>query len=149
MNKTFLICLIFLILSSCSYKPILSKKNYDFQFVNINSNGERNINQIIIKNLSKNSKWTKKYDINFTTEKSKEIVSTNEEGDPRIYKLNIFTKYIIIKNGGNILEKSISKQSTYSNIEDKYELNKYEENILKILSENISVEILNSIKKLK
>ena len=89
MNKTFLICLIFLILSSCSYKPILSKKNYDFQFVNINSNGERNINQIIIKNLSKNSKGTKKYDINFTTEKSKEIVSTNEEGDPRIYKLNI------------------------------------------------------------
>ena len=149
MNKTFLICLIFLILSSCSYKPILSKKNYDFQFVNINSNVERNINQIIIKNLSKNSKGTKKYDINFTTEKSKEIVSTNEEGDPRIYKLNIFTKYIIIKNGGNILEKSISKQSTYSNIEDKYELNKYEENILKILSENISVEILNSIKKLK
>ncbi len=66
MNKTFLICLIFLILSSCSYKPILSKKNYDFQFVNINSNGERNINQIIIKNLSKNSKGTKKYDIQST-----------------------------------------------------------------------------------
>ena len=43
----------------------------------------------------------------------------------------------------------ILKQSTYNNINDKFELLKYEENIIKNLSRKIADDILISITSLK
>ena len=55
MNK-FLIIIIFLFISSCAYEPILSKKNYNFEFKNISYEGNKKINKIIENRLiNKNS----------------------------------------------------------------------------------------------
>ena len=92
---------------------------------------------------------TKKYSLEFSSEIDKEIVSSNEQGDPIIYKLEINTDFKISKDGKNILKNKISKQSNYNNIDDKFELDKYEEKILENLSKNISSEILNAVKMIK
>ena len=47
-----------------------------------------------------------------------------------------------------MLSKSLKKKISYNNIKDKFELSKYEENILKNISDNISDEILLTINKL-
>ena len=47
-----------------------------------------------------------------------------------------------------MLSKSLKKKMSYNNIKDKFELSKYEENILKNISDNISDEILLNINKL-
>ena len=58
--------------------------------------------------------------------------------------MKIKFNYIVKKDGIKILSDKIIK-STYDNINDKFELLKYEENIQKTLSENISSEILISM----
>ena len=78
--------------------------------------------------------------------KKREIVSSNREGDPKIFKIKIELKYNLKENDQIILSREIFKQSTYNNINDKFELLEYEENIIKNLSEKLSDDILISIK---
>ena len=145
MKKLLLIPTIFLLLIGCSYKPVLLNNQYDFQLVNINFTGDNEINKIIQKDLIRKSNGTKKYSISFSTKKNRETLSSNEKGDPIVYKLNVDTFYTIIKDKKIKLERNISKQITYNNINDKFELSQYEENIINNLAQNISADILMSI----
>tara|TARA_B100000886_G_C20154084_1_gene379274 strand:- start:154 stop:603 length:450 start_codon:yes stop_codon:yes gene_type:complete len=149
MNKFITLILAIFILQGCSYEPILTKKNYDFQFINIIYEGDKNINEEIEKNLKNIKQGTLKYDIYFRTIQNKEIISSDSKGDPKIYKINVQVEYKVFNNGETILENNTNKQFTYNNINDKYELSKYEENLLKNLSDNISEEILFSVKVLR
>ena len=76
---------------------------------------------------------------------SKKIIASNKKGDPTIYKLDIFVEYNIIKNKEIILTNEILKQATYNNIDDKFELLTYEENVIDNLSERFADDILLSI----
>ena len=87
----------------------------------------------------------KKYNIHFITEKEKEIVSSDSKGDASIFRIKINVEYDVQYNDLNVLSNSFSKYASYNNITDKFELSKYEENIIKSLSETISNEILMSI----
>ena len=150
MNKFLLVFITLFIISSCSYKPILTTKKNDFTLENISSNTESKINLIIKKNLldkSGNSE-NNKYDLNFSTEDEKEIVSSNENGDPTIFKIKIIINYALSKDNKIIFTNKIVKQVNYNNINDKFELLKYEENILNSLLKNISQEILTTITNL-
>ena len=150
MNKFLLVFITLFIISSCSYKPILTSKKNDFTLENINSNTKSKINIAIKKNLldmTGNSE-NNKYDLNFSTKDVKEIVSSNENGDPTIYKIKIIINYSLSQNNQILLTNKIEKQVNYNNINDKFELLKYEENILNSLLKNISQEILTTITNL-
>ena len=150
MNKFLLVFITLFIISSCSYKPILTSKKNDFTLENISSDTESKINLIIKKNLldrSGNSE-NNKYDLNFSTEDEKEIVSSNENGDPTIFKIKIIINYALSQDNKIIFTNKIVKQVNYNNINDKFELLKYEENILNSLLKNISQEILTTITNL-
>ena len=134
-----------IIISGCSYEPIYSMKEYKFGFKNIIYNGERKINELIERNLTKKSTGNKVFHLEFSTEKNREIISSNAKGDPTIFKLNINLNYIVFKNDKEIVNDEIKKQVTYNNIDDKFELNKYEESIIKKISESLSDEMLISI----
>tara|TARA_B100000989_G_scaffold74871_1_gene52933 strand:+ start:956 stop:1402 length:447 start_codon:yes stop_codon:yes gene_type:complete len=144
MKFRFIIFLI-IIINGCAYEPMYSKREYKFGFKNINFNGEREINELIERNLTKRSTGNKVFDLKFSTEKNREIISSNAKGDPTIFKLNINLNYIVFKNDKEILNDEIKKQITYNNIDDKFELNKYEESIIKNISESLSDEMLISI----
>ena len=148
MNKVIKILILLFILQGCSFEPILVNKNFDFQFENISSRGDEKINEIIKSNLLSRSKGDKKYNINLYSKKDNQIVSTDSKGDPKNYKLEIKVDYKVFINQNNIYENTAVKQATYNNITDKYELSQYENNITKILSENITEELLLSIKTL-
>ena len=137
-------------MSGCSYKPILTSKKNDFKLENISSDTESKINVTIKKNLldkSGNSE-NNKYDLNFSTEDEKEIVSSNENGDPTVFKIKIIVNYSLSQDDNIIFTNKIIKQVNYNNINDKFELLKYEKNILNNLLKNISLEILMSITNL-
>ena len=134
-----------IIISGCSYEPIYSMKEYKFGFKNIIYNGERKINELIERNLTRKSTGNKVFHLEFSTEKNREIISSNAKGDPTIFKLNINLNYIVFKNDKEIVNDEIKKQVTYNNIDDKFELNKYEESIIKNISESLSDEMLISI----
>ena len=149
MIRFLIISVILFSINACSYEPLLSSKNYDFELIIKSTAGNENVNKIIVKELKKKSVGNKKYSVEFSSEIDKQIVSSNEQGDPIIYRLEINTDFKISKDGKNILKNKISKQSNYNNIDDKFELDKYEEKILENLSKNISSEILNSVKMIK
>ena len=150
MNKILLIFITLFIITGCSYKPILISKKNDFKFENINSDVESKINVIIKKNLRERSGGSEnnKYDLYFSTKDKKEIVSSNENGDPTIFKIKIIVKYSLSQDDKIIFTDKIVKQVNYNNIDDKFELLKYEENILNNLPKNISLEILMSVTNL-
>ena len=144
MNK-FLVIITFLFISSCAYEPILSKKNYNFEFKNISYEGNKKINKIIENRLINKNSSAKKYDIFFQTSKEKIIIALNKKGDPTIFKITISLNYEIMKDGEKILNNNLKKHVTYNNIDDKFELSQKEDDILIYLSENLTDEILNSV----
>ena len=75
MNKFFLIILFSTLLSNCSYEPILTKKNYNFGFEQINSEGETKVNNIIKRKLDRNNDNDNKFDLFFETKKLREIIA--------------------------------------------------------------------------
>tara|TARA_B100000989_G_scaffold3853_1_gene2687 strand:- start:933 stop:1388 length:456 start_codon:yes stop_codon:yes gene_type:complete len=147
MNKILLVILALLFVNSCSYKPILTNKKNDFTLENINSDSDSKINIVIKKNLleGSNDLSNNNYDLYFSTEDEKEIVSSNENGDPTIFKIKIIINYSLSQNDKIIFTDKIIKEINYNNIDDKFELLKYEENILNNLLKNISLEMLMSI----
>ncbi len=145
MTKNIIKTLIFIIICACSYEPILSNKKYNFELVNINFEGDDKINKIIRNDLAAKSNGSIKYDLQFETVKFKEILSSNEKGDPTVYKIKIDTSYSLLKENKKILVNKISKQIVYNNIDDKFELSQYEDSIINNLAYNISSEILMSV----
>ena len=59
MSKFFFIPIIILLISGCSYKPILTSKQQDFRFENISYEGNNEINNIIEESLIKKVKVKK------------------------------------------------------------------------------------------
>ena len=148
MIKFFKFLTLLIIISGCSYIPLHSNKNFDFEIIDINFEGDKTINEIVMNNLKKKTTGDNKYSIYYKTSKIKETVSSDLKGDPKIFKLKINLNFKLYQDGKNIFENTLIKQTSYNSINDKYELSQYESNILKNLSNNISDEILFSIKLL-
>ncbi len=144
------ISLFFIItLTSCSYKPIFSEKNYNFEINEILFTGDKYVNKIIESkfNLIKEeqSKNKKKYNISIRTNKEKLIVSKDSKGDPLKFDLVVSAYYEISNNGKILLNKRIQKNSIYNNEIDKFKLEQSEKIILDNLSKKISETIISSI----
>ena len=145
MNKFILLIISIFILSACSYEPILLKKNYDFEFNKIEFSGDKTVNEIIKNRISRVSSGSKKYNIYYNSKIEKSVVSSNEKGDPTIFNLNIDLEYKITDKDKVIIKNKISKQSTYNDIKDKFELSNYEINSIKSLAKKIGDEIMMSL----
>ena len=152
MNKilTKIILIIFILASaSCSYKPIFSEKNYNFQIDEINLSGDKDISKVIDRKLtmirkSQNSN-KKKFSVLINSIKNKKIISNDSKGDPLKFEINILVDYKILENGKLLLDREIEKNNIYNNKSDTFELDRNEKTIVNNLSEKISDNIISSI----
>ena len=152
MNKVFSKIIIFAILflaTSCSYKPMFSEENYNFQIDELILSGDKDINRVIDRKLkmirkSQNSN-KRKFSVIVDSTKNNEIISKDSKGDPLKFEINILVSYKILENGKIILKREIEKSNIYNNKSDKFELDQNEKNITSNLSENISDNIISSI----
>ena len=150
MNKilNYIFLFFLFVLFSCTYEPILNKKNYQFS-ININEkSGDEEINSIIINNFSIQKENETKYDLTLISKKEKNIISKDSKGDPAIFELIINVKYNIKKDEKIIIENKLIEKNTYNNIADKFELKNYEKNIINNLSIRISNAIMSSIRNI-
>ena len=152
MNKIFskIITIAFIfVTTSCSYKPIFSEKNYNFQIDELILSGDEDVNRIIDRQLTlikKNQNLNKKnFSVIINSIKNKEIISNDSKGDPLKFEINIKINYKILENGQIILERDIEKSNIYNNKSDKFELDQNEKNMTTNLSEKISDSIISSI----
>tara|TARA_Y100000741_G_C18254771_1_gene558527 strand:- start:435 stop:878 length:444 start_codon:yes stop_codon:yes gene_type:complete len=131
-------------LTSCGYDPIYLNKNLEnFEYQEIISEGDKNINKKIINslNIKKNNKNKNKFLIS-SSFKIDEI-SKNSKGHIELYKSTL-TVLIKVKDSKNldIKSKNYFKEFTYSNKDNKFELVEYQKSIQKNLIEIIIGEII-------
>ena len=137
------------VLSACSYKPIFSENNYNFEINEIIFSGERYINRIIKNKLGlikkEKDQDKKKYNLLINTNKKKLIVSKDSKGDPLKFDLIITTYYEINYEEKLLFKKEVIKNNVYNNNVDKFKLEQNEKIILENLSEKIGETIISSI----
>jgi len=139
MKKKLLVFYFFLIIlvQACGYEPIYSSKNYLFKIKDINYENNRINNQIVnsLRSISnKNAKNLINLDIK--SRKKKNIITKDKSGDPLIFELIIFADIVINDNQKTFMGKQI-----YNNKKNKFELNEYEIELEKQITDNIINEI--------
>jgi len=130
-------------LASCGYNPIYLNKNLEnFEYQEIISEGDKNINKKIISslNIKKNNKNKNKFFISSSFNINE--VSKNSKGQIELYKSTLSVS-IKVKDSKNvdIKSKNYHKEFTYSNRDNKFELVEYQNSIQKNLLEIIIGEI--------
>ena len=146
--KNYTVLFFLLLLSSCAYEPILNNKNYNFSIVVEKIDGDQKINSKIINNFYNLKGKEKKYSLNLSSNKIKNVISKDSKGDPAIFELIIKVNYNVKKNGDTLIVNEINLKDIYNNVSDKFELENYEKNIINNLTQNISDKIIISISEI-
>ena len=148
----FFLFFIILLLASCDYKPIYSKKNIsNFEITEINLEGNKNIGRQIVPLLNLNQKrdGSSKYTLKLINDKTIKTVAKNRAGTASVYNTTITTKLTMYNDDQLIKEKTFSENFTYNNVTNKFDLSQYQRSIEKNLIIKISNEILIFLSTLK
>ena len=130
----------FLLLSSCGYEAIYSKKNiinYDFSISNLTLVGEKDINLKIkekLYNYTLNKK-DKNFILTISSNMKKVAIAKNISGNPTKFKSTIIIDIEVLMEGNLKNNLQIIESLNYSNIDNKFDLKKYEQQIKYNLAE--------------
>jgi len=130
----------FLLLSSCGYEAIYSKKNiinYNFSISNLTLMGEKDINLKIkekLYNYTLNKK-DKNFILTISSNMKKVAIAKNISGNPTKFKSTIIIDIEVLMEGNLKNNLQIIESLNYSNIENKFDLKKYEQQIKYNLAE--------------
>jgi outer membrane lipopolysaccharide assembly protein LptE/RlpB len=145
--KKFIIISILLLLTSCGYETIYSKKNNSTVSINrIDLEGDKKISRKIISltNIKENNSNDYAYNLTLISNKTIEAVSKNKSGNTSIYKTTINIEfYLKDPNDQNkiIKQKNFNSSFSYNNMDNKFDLSKYQKNIEENLINQIAEEI--------
>lgn len=142
--KKILIILIILV-SSCGYTPIyLEKNDKQFSYKKITLNGNKNINKKIINSLNilKNNTQNKDNEIIISSDKKIEETSKNAKGQVASYRTTVFLEITIKENDEKINYKAFEKDFSYNNIDNKFNLSQYQNEVEKNLVGKIIEELI-------
>ncbi len=147
MKKIFII-LTLTLLVQCGYKPIYTNENTNFKINNIEINNKNKIIETRLKNLgSKNPDFY--YDLKINFSESKSTLSKNKKGKPTLFRMLINLDIQVFENDDLVMEKKYSSNFDYQNLDKKFELNQYENQIREDLFNEISSEIFLDLTDLK
>ena len=143
--KKIILVLSFLLLVSCGYQPIFSSKTSNFLIEEIIYNENDKISLKIRNNLtylSKTENYIRVIRLKLSSEKKIDISSKDSKGDPLVYKMTISTNVEIYSNNELTMQKNITKNFSYKNTENKFDLKQYEKTIENNLIETIKEDII-------
>ena len=142
-----IIFLLLLLLSSCGYEAIYSKKNssnYIFSISDLSFVGDKTINLAIKEKLSvfTQNKKDKDLVIKISSTSKKIVLSKNTAGDATSFKNAISINVDILMNDKFKNNFVILENFNYNNISNKFDLKRYEEEIKKNLAETASDKLI-------
>ena len=143
--KKIILILSFLLLVSCGYQPIFSSKTSNFLIEEIIYNKNDKISLKIRNNLtylSKTENYIRVIRLKLSSEKKIDISIKYSKGDPLVYKMTISTNVEIYSNNELTMQKNITKNFSYKNTENKFDLKQYEKTIENNLIETIKEDII-------
>ena len=143
--KKIILFLSFLLVASCGYKPMFSSKDSNFLIEEIIYDKNDKISLKIKNNLnylSKVKNYTKVIKIKLKSEKNIKIASKDAKGNPLLYKMTITNNLEIYSDDQIINQKNTSKNFSYKNTSNKFDLKQYEKTIENNLIEAIKEDII-------
>ena len=147
MQKKILLLLFFLLLSSCGYEAIYSKKNainYDFSINKLNFVGDRDVNLKVREKLISYTlnKKNKNFEIKIYSTSTKSVTANDTTGDATSFKNTVAVNVEISANDKLRNSFVMSESFNYNNNSDKFNLKKYEREIKNNLAETISDKLI-------
>ena len=134
-----------LLLTNCGYQPIFSGKDSNFLLKEIIFDEDDKIS-LKIKNklnyLTSVENYNKIIKLKLKSKKKIDISSKDAKGNALIYKMTINTDLEINSNDEKNKKKSISKNFSYKNISNKFDLKQYEKTIEENLIDAINKDII-------
>ena len=142
-----IILLLLLLLSSCGYEAIYSKKNsvdYDFTVSDLNFVGDRTVNLKIKEKLNNyaQAKKDKDFILRISSSSEKITLAKNTAGDATSFKNAISINVDVLMNDKFKNNFVILENFNYNNISNKFDLKRYEEEIKKNLAETASDKLI-------
>ena len=142
--KKFLFIFI-LFITSCGYQPIyISQNQDDFIFKKITLSGERQINKTIINALAIKEKSTlnSNKELFLQTDLRIEKTSKNSKGQITSYRSTVTVNLAIKEDNQTIKDKKFIQSFTYNNLDNKFDLTEYQNEIKKDIINKIIEEII-------
>ena len=152
-KKTFSL-IFFLLLTSCGYEAIHSKKNsinYDFSISDLTFVGDRDVNLKIKEKLNSYtlSKKNKNFTLKILSSSQKVVLVKDKSGDPTSFESKIKINVEVFVSGeirGNL---QILESFKYNNISNKFNLKSYEKEIKNNLSETAIEKLIFKLSNIK
>ena len=144
-RKIVLICFLMLFLNNCGFTPIYSKKNHNFEINKIELIGNLKVNKLLsnkFKIYKNNSSARNSYDIILNSALNKTTITKDKKGNATQFSMNISINIKLIDSSNNQTTFEFSENSAYDNSNNKFDLRKYENNLIKNMSEKIFSEII-------
>ena len=142
-----IILLLLLLLSSCGYEAIYSKKNsanYDFTVSDLSFVGDRVVNLKIkekLKNYAQDKK-EKDFILKISSTSEKVIISKNTAGDATSFKNSVSINVEVLMNNKFKSNFIILESFNYNNISNKFDLKQLEKDIKNNLAEVASDKLI-------
>ena len=147
MFKKKIILILLLLLPSCGYEAIYSKKNssnYVFSISDLSFVGDRTVNLKIkekLNNYTQNEK-DKNFILKISSTSEKITLAKNTAGDSTSFKNLVSINVEVLMNNKFKSNFIILESFNYNNISNKFDLKKYEEEIKNNLAETASDKLI-------
>jgi len=146
LKKTFLLSL-FILLCSCGYEATHSKKNLDifnFSIDKLDFIGNRDVNLKIKERLNSYvlSKESKSFSLSISSTAQKTILAKNTSGDPTSFKSTIVVNVSVLIENKFKNNLQIIENFNYNNNDNKFDLKKYEIEIINSLAETVTDKLI-------
>ena len=143
--------IILLLFNQCDYKPIYSQNNQNFgiKIIEFNENRSNKILATRLKNYSYKKNNLFLYELKLLTSENKLILSKDTKGDPLLLGLKVNLKIEVYEKNKLITKKEYNEQFNYQNLNKKFELNSYENEIRSNIYDKMISKILIDLTNLK
>ena len=150
LKRIFLIInLIFI--TSCGYEVLNNTTNFNFKIKNIEITGDNKINKRIEKNFLKfeeNMQANRYFDFKLNSAINKNVTSKDTQGRDSSFSIELIVSIEIIENNKIIKKAKIKKNTNYNNLNSQFELKRYENILIKDLTDQIIIDLNNLMRTL-
>ena len=147
MLKKIIFPVLFLFLSSCGFEAIHSKKNvvnYNFFISELTTNGNRDVNIKIREKLINYtlSEQGKGLILKISSDTKKVVVTKDSAGDPTSFKYTVIIDIEVMMKNDLKTYYQIVESFNYNNTTNKFDLKRYEREIINNLAEIVSQKLI-------
>ena len=147
MLKKISVLILLLFLTGCGYEATHSKKNsvnYNFSITQLTFVGERGVNLKIKQKLNNYTlaKKNKNFILKISSSEEKTVIAKNISGNPISFKSTVMVNVEVLMKNNYKNNLQLIESFNYNNIDNKFDLKKYEREIQGNLAETITDKLI-------